>query len=453
MKLNWARIVATEDGVFMERLCPKLGAQSCKITSDYTWYTNRVMKSQEVQKPQNPKKSKEGCPKDCGLCQWHSAEIQLPVFSITNDCNLDCPICFTYNRRDKKYFKTLDEAETILDSILKEREDIQLINMTGGEPTLHPQLIDLIGLAKKKGIKRVTVNTNGIEISKNIELAEKLKKSGAHLVLSLDTFDPKKSVKIHGADITENKKMALQIMEKLNIPTTILPVCIKGINEEDVREIVNEYIKKDFIRSITIQNMTFTGLRGKDFTPREHITIDEIETLLSNNEDINREDFFTPGSYHPLCYSTAYYIHEGKNLYPLSKVLDDKTLSDITKNSYFLDPNRDFSRELRDGINRLWAEGEDDNYIKALRNVLDRLYPADQNLTREERNRLSEEMVKLIYIHPHMDEDNFDIDRVSRCGDIVPDESGQMVPACAYNLLYRQRDERYWQEEDKPGKN
>jgi hypothetical protein len=53
-------------------------------------------------------------------------------------------------------------------------------------------------------------------------------------------------------------------------------------------------------------------------------------------------------------------------------------------------------------------------------------------------------MIKMVYIHPHMDEDNFDMARVSRCGDMVPNESGVMMPACSYNLLYRRRDPRFW---------
>ena len=42
-----------------------------------------------------------GCPHDCGPCTWHASPCQLPVLSITNACNLRCPICFTYNRDDR----------------------------------------------------------------------------------------------------------------------------------------------------------------------------------------------------------------------------------------------------------------------------------------------------------------------------------------------------------------
>ncbi|MCP4137379.1 MAG: radical SAM protein [bacterium] len=443
-KTETARIIARDSGVYMERMCPAGGVRSVKIAARYSWYMDRVVKPQTVSQPKKIKESKKGCPEDCGLCGWHTASIQLPVFSITNACNMDCPICFTYNRKDQQYFKSLEDTNRILDAIFENAGDVQLINMTGGEPTLHPGLPDLVAAAYKRGIKRVTVNTNGLKLAEDKELAQKIKESGAHMVLSLDTMDPEKSIIIHGMDVTEQKRKALEVLETYNIPTTILSVCIKGVNEEDVREIADEYIGKNFVRSVTIQNMTYTGEQGRDFTPRDHITIDEVESLLARNEKFEEEDFFSLGSYHPLCYSVAYYIVYENKTYSLTKVLDPETLSGFTADNYFLDPNRDFSRDFRDGINRLWAEGEDEDYLKVLRKILEQFYPHDKIISREERNRLGEEMVKMVYIHPHMDEDNFDIDRVSRCGDVVPDESGQMVPACSYNLLYRQRDERFW---------
>jgi len=79
-----------------------------------------------------------------------------------------------------------------------------------------------------------------------------------------------------------------------------------------------------------------------------------------------------------------------------------------------------------------------------LRNFITELYPPDHPITAQERRERAEKLIKMIYIHPHMDADNFDIDRVSRCGDIVPDESGRMIPACAYNLLHRKHDPRFW---------
>jgi 7,8-dihydro-6-hydroxymethylpterin dimethyltransferase len=264
------------------------------------------------------------------------------------------------------------------------------------------------------------------------------------VVLSLDTLDPDKSRIIHGKDITKAKLKCLATLEELDIPTTLLPVCIKGVNEDDVAQIVHDYFDKPFVRSITVQNMTFTGEHGSVFEPREHITLDEVEELLASRGRIAQSDFFPLSAYHPLCYSAAYYLVRDGQMISLSTLFERELLAELTAGSYFIDPKRDVSAEFRDGINRLWVAGADDATLDVLRGFLNEMYPTRSALSEPERRARLERWVKMILIHPHMDRDNFDIDRVSSCGDLVPDEAGQMVPACAYNLLYRQKDPRFW---------
>jgi uncharacterized radical SAM superfamily Fe-S cluster-containing enzyme len=439
-----ARIVARPSGVYMERMCPTHGSHSVKIARNPAWYQARTALPRKVCEIGERRPSKHGCPHDCGPCQWHSGGLHLPVFSITNDCNLDCPICFTFNRPDSKYYKSVAETRKIIDHILKRSGGVQLINLTGGEPTLHPQLFEILKACQQEGIGRVTMNSNGLKIAGDRLFAEQIKAAGVQVVLSLDTLDAEKSCVIHGKDITKAKLKCLETLETLEIPTTLLPVCIKGVNETDVAEIVHNYLPKPFVRSITVQNMTYTGENGSTFKPREHITLDEVEALLVRPGRIAQSDFFPLSAYHPLCYSAAYYIMDGETMIPLAELFEAEQLAELTEDAYFIDPRRDFSTAFRDGINRLWAAGAEQAHLDLLRRFLSELYPNGKSLTPKRRQEILERHVKMILIHPHMDQDNFDIDRVSSCGDLVPDESGRMIPACAYNLLYRQQDSRFW---------
>ncbi len=439
-------MVVRSGSVYMERLCPVLGPQSVKVVADYKWYMERMSEPQEMYQLPGVKKRERECPWDCGICECHSGWLQLPVFSVTNDCNLDCRICFTFNRPDLKYYKSLRDTEKIIDHILKQAGEVDLINLTGGEPTLHPDIFNLIKACQKKGIKRITMNTNGLKIAQDHAFAERIKQSGVQLVLSLNTFDAAKSVIIHGKDITQYKRRALEVLEELDIPTTILSVCIKNINEGDVADIVGRYFKKQFVRSITIQNMTFTGLNGSKFYPHEYITIDQVEELLTANKDFSPKDFFPLSTYHPLCYSVAYYLVHDNQIISLSRLIDKNILQKFTEKSYVLNAGPELSGYFRNGIDRLWAEGEHEDVIRTLKNYVEQIYPADRILSPEERRLRAEKMVKMIYIHPHMDALNFDLSRVNRCGDLVPDETGQMIPACSYNLIYRQKDPRFWRE-------
>jgi uncharacterized radical SAM superfamily Fe-S cluster-containing enzyme len=442
-----ALVTARDTGVFLERICPQLGTVSVRIARDYRWYLERTAEPQPMEQMPNATGLSKGCPFDCGPCECHTARLHLPVVSVTNLCNLDCPICFTYNRPDLAYCKSTDELRTIIGHLTDAVGELELINITGGEPTLHPRLFDLLDLCAQSPIGRVTMNSNGLRIASDPEFARRLKESGVQVVLSLDTLDPEKSIVIHGRDITSEKLAALERLETLAIPTTILTVCIKGVNEEETAHLVRQYLAKEFVRGVTIQNMTFTGRNGSRFQPREHVTIDEVEDLLVAHGGFGKGDFFPLGSYHPLCYSVAYYLADGERLLPLSRLVERGLLTGATAHSYVLDGGEELAKAFREGIDRLWAEGEDEGTIALLRRFIRELYPPG-GLSRAERQKRAESMIRMVYIHPHMDEDNFDIARVSRCGDLVPDESGRMIPACSYNLIYRQKDPRFWMDGD-----
>jgi len=84
--------------------------------------------------------------------------------------------------------------------------------------------------------------------------------------------------------------------------------------------------------------------------------------------------------------------------------------------------------------------------LKTLKKLLQRLYPIGQIISPFKRQRLAEQSVKTIFIHAHMDEDNFDLSRIVKCSDQVPQTDGRFIPACAYNLFYRMKDKRFWKE-------
>lgn len=438
-----ARVVAAEDGVFLERICPSGSIPSVKIAADPAWYRERTSGPGEESESFGTREPRLGCPRDCGPCRWHAGGLHLAVFSVTNRCNLDCPKCFTYNRGDLPYDQAPAETRQIVAQVAA-RGQLQLVNLTGGEPTLHPDLFGVIDACRHPLIGRITVNTNGLRLAEDPALARRLKESGVQVVLSLDTLDPATSVVVHGRDITGEKRRALSRLEEHDIPTTILSVCIKGVNEAEVGRLAREFLPRDFVRSVTVQNMTFTGNNGSRFLPREHVTMDEVERLLGAETPLSPEHFFRHASYHPLCYSLAYYVSCEGRLLSLTELLPAETLTALSRGRYFLEPSRSIARDFLEGVNRLWAEGGDPVLLRGLRRLVDALHPGGREADGEEARRVLERHVKMVCVHPHMDEDNFDVDRVSRCGDLVPDADGRMIPACSYNLLYRQQDPRFW---------
>ena len=98
---------------------------------------------------------------------------------------------------------------------------------------------------------------------------------------------------------------------------------------------------------------------------------------------------------------------------------------------------------FRNAINDLYSQGRREE-LRVLRGMIERLYPAGKKVGVFERQKLAESSVRTVYIHTHMDEDNFDCSRAMMCPDLVPAEPGRLIPACTYNLFYRMKDERFY---------
>jgi uncharacterized radical SAM superfamily Fe-S cluster-containing enzyme len=440
-----ARYEAQGNGVYLVRSCSKAGSQKVKAALTRQWFMDRRQGGFNIYPPWGTKEIKNGCPLDCGICLAHLGGLRLPIFSITNQCQLACPICFTHNRRDLVYHKSLDELKQILDNIEKISLSLDLINLTGGEPTLHPNLPEVLSLCAQRSFGQVSVNTNGLILAENAELAEKILESGAEVILSLDTLTPKISHIIHGTDITPAKRKALERLERLGIPTVLLPVWIPGVNDLEIPLLIKEYFHRSFIKGVTIQTITYTGFHGSNFSPKTRATLEEVENGLGA-AGFRPQDFFRHGSYHPLCYSVAYYLIDDQTKIPLTALADSALLTAGTSGSYLLKPTREIAESIRQKIDDLWAAGAPRAELNLLKKLVQAFsaggdYPDGQIPPDAVKNS---GLIKTLTLHAHMDAENFDLSRITMCGDLVPEEDGRFRPACAYNILYRSQDPRFW---------
>lgn len=442
-----SRILEQSGQVWQERLCPRCGSARALIAEDLAWYSQRSRLTVWPRTPTSPCGPVErGCPYDCGLCSFHVSACNLPIVSITSACNLECPICFTYNRSDKCYFMTREELRHILDGVIARGGPVDLINITGGEPTLHPDLFDLITECQRPEIGRVTVNTNGLRLAEDRRLCEELARHRVYVVLSFNTFSGDTSRQIHGTDVVGTKLLALRNLQDHGVGTTLLYVMIRGVNEEEIGDAIRLSREYSVIRSVTVQTMTFTGRGGKDFQPREHIPLDgaarSIEKATSGA--MKREHFVPLPSAHPLCYSVALYLRSKDGDHSFTELLRPEELRQLLSGGYLPQPDGPVQELLKGALDRLWAEGRNEALLKTVRELVGELYPPGRALSRFERQRLAEGHILTVYLHSHMDEDTFDIARLVACPDQVLDSEGRLIPACAYNLFYRMKDERFW---------
>jgi hypothetical protein len=458
-----ASIVFRDGAVWLEKHCPEHGPARARIASSSEWYLDALSFLGPSTVPgANVRPVDEGCPFDCGPCAMHHKRSVMPVVPITSACNLDCPICYTVNRNVDPYVMPREAFAALLEQ-LKGRDELDIINLTGGEPTLHPELPALLRMAREAGVRRLTVSTNGLRLSD--AYVQELAACDARVVLSLDTFDDAIDEEMLGARTVKHKLGVLDLLERHDVTATVLPAIAAGLNDRDVGPLFDLVMARPNVCSLELHTLAFTGRRGNEFRRDARISIPDLHALLDAHTGgrVQGSDFVPSPLAPPHCYSICYLLmldaragageraEPGTPRYvPFTRFMSRAALFELLGDTLYVEPGAKVEDALRDAIDRLWAEPEAstldererDAVLRTLKRLIGELYP-ERPRPLEERRKIAERSCKAVYIHSHMDAETFDVARVVGCSVTVPEADGSTIPTCSYNVLYRERDPRF----------
>jgi uncharacterized radical SAM superfamily Fe-S cluster-containing enzyme len=256
----------------------------------------------------------------------------------------------------------------------------------------------------------------------------------ARIVLSFDSFDEEVNRRMLGATIFKAKMRVLEQLAKYDVATTLIPVLALGVNDHEVGALIDLALTSDFIRSLEIHTMTFTGQGGTGFDATARMTVPDvlrgIET--STGGRIVMDDFVPSPCAHPLCYQTCYLLRtDAGGFVPFTRFMTKENLRTLLTDNLYIEPGEKMERVLEGVIADLWAMDIPDATASAvlaqLKTLIRELFPPG-GLAYEKQQRIAERSSKTIYVHSHMDEGNFDTDRIRQCCVGVPSADGGNVP-------------------------
>jgi hypothetical protein len=451
-----AKIHFEDDKVFFDKYCPAHGHEKVMVASSVEWYLDALSFVAPATPPRGEAKPvKAGCPFDCGPCKSHQQKAFMPVVPITSACNLDCPICYTVNKNDDAYMLSKESFQQMLDHLVSQHDEIDIINFTGGEPTMHPDLPELLRMSRRAGIQRLTVSTNGLKL-KSEDYVKELADCEARIVLSLDTFDDETDKKLLGATTVKRKLEVLDLLEKHDVTTTILPAIAAGLNDKDVPALLELVLQRKNVCSLEMHTLTFTGQGGVGFERSARITTPDLHAIVEKATAgrIGPKDFVPSPVAHPHCYSIAYLlVLDGdapsltEGYVPFTRFMPRARVFDLLSDSLYMQPREKVERYLAEAIDDIWARADEipeaERLLATLKRLIQEMFPSSGAIPLGERQKIAERATKAIYIHSHMDEENFDVSRIMKCSIGVPESDGSNIPTCSYNVLYRERDPRF----------
>jgi uncharacterized radical SAM superfamily Fe-S cluster-containing enzyme len=434
-----AKIVIKDEQVFMDKWCPAHGPERVLMSDDAAYY--RLGREVFVKHPEMPQRfstaMRHGCPYDCGLCPDHMQHSCLAVVEITDHCNLRCPTCYAGSGPERLTHRSLGQVLAMLDAVVASEGEADVVQLSGGEPTLHPDLFEILDAAKARPIRHLMLNTNGIRIAQEAGFVERLAAyaPGFEVYLQFDSFRREALMDLRGADLRRVREQALEKLNALNLSTTLVVTVKRGVNDDEIGEIIRFAARQRCVRGVTLQPVQDAG-RNEGYDAAKHrLTVSEVRRRIVEQSGLFAPEDVVPVPCNPDTLAMAYAIRgvgtDDATLQPLTRFLDPRTLVDGAANTIV------FEREpsLKDQVFRLFSTNHSPesqaSCLSELMCCLPKIdAPAALDYTRVFR----------VLIVQFMDARGLDIRALKKSCIHMAQPDGRMIPFESHNIFYR--DER-----------
>ncbi len=356
-------IVTRGDEVYLRKFCPGCGESMAKISSDLDYYKKCEA---YLKRPDLPEKALtqvlRGCPYDCGVCPQHQNHPCLALFDITDECNMECNICYHAAAPGLGNHKSMEQIGQMLSTLLSVESEPDLIQVTGGEPTTHPQIIEILRTLKTSPARHLMLNTNGIRIAEDEAFVKELKALGGgfEVYLQFDSLERSTLEDIRGEDMRQTRRRALEMLERYSISTTLVCVVKKGFNDHEIPAVIDYSRTLRCVRGVVFQPVQEAGRIEAEGDFR--ITLSEIRERIigDTGNPFTAEDMIPlPCDPHKIAVGyAAKKMEQGyARLYPVTGSLPKEMITE-QRGTITFEQDREFVKSVIETVSLDTAMGE-----------------------------------------------------------------------------------------------
>jgi len=430
-----AHILLRDNKVYMRKRCPEHGIFEGLVYGDAQAYTSNARFNKPGTIPLAfSTEIRQGCPHDCGLCPDHQQHVCLGIIEVNTACNMDCPLCFA--NAGAGFNLTLEEVEGMLDHLVETEGHPEVVQFSGGEPSIHPQIIEMIRMAKQRQIKYVMLNTNGKRIADDDAFLEQLNEVRPAIYFQFDGFECETYSILRGEpDILSQKLRALDRLAQIGLYVVLVPAIAQEVNLHEVGKIVSFAIEHPAVRGINFQPAFYSGRYGAH-DPMQRLTIPDIlKALQEQTDDLFKVSDFVPvPCCFPTCNSVTYALIDGDTVLPLPRVLNVEDYLDYVTNRAV----PDLSEDIKTALEGLWSSSAVPGSSKAAQQFAISCAACGLSdgldLVAFARN------IFMIMLQDFMDPWTFNQKNLMKCCKEILLPDGKQIPFCAYNNVgYREQ--------------
>lgn len=432
------KIVFEEGSVYLLKRCSVHGGERVLIADDVEYY--RRCREVFLKPPEMPTRYnmpvRWDCPYDCGLCTDHEQHSCLTLVEITDHCNLQCPICYASSGPSRSQYRPVEQIERMLDRIVENEGRPDVVQISGGEPTLHPELFRILDLAKERPIQHLMVNTNGIRIAREDGFAERLAEymPGFELYLQFDSFEAKSLLELRGADLTSIRMQAIEKLNRLGLSTSLVVTLKRGLNDQEIGRIIDWGLEQPCVRGVVLQPIQAAGRYENFNAARDRLTLTEVRRKILEQTKVFRAEDIIPVPCHPDSLAMAYALKLDGRVVPLTGMIDPKVLIEGGRNTIVFEADESLQTQLF----RLFSTNH--SPISSACTLSDLLCCIPRVVAPK---NIEYSNVFRVIIMQFIDAWAFDVRSIKKtCVHIAHPDGQRIIPFDTYNLFYRDDLER-----------
>jgi hypothetical protein len=321
----------------------------------------------------------------------------------------------------------------MLDALVKSEGEPDLVQISGGEPTLHPDFFAILDAVRARPIRHVMINTNGLRIAREPDFVAKLaqNKRGLEVYLQFDSLQRDALVNLRGADLRKIRQQALENLERHGLSTTLVATIKRGVNDHEIGDIVRHALTWTCVRGVTLQPVQDAGRNEAFNKDTDRIMLSEIRKRVVETGVFGDADMI-PLPCNPESISIGYGLRNGEKVMPLTSMFPREQLLAVMPNTISPEKYPVLREKFREKFLDLFSLSSGPlNTGERVAELLCCLpsFQVPDGLTYENVFRVS--------IVQFLDRFNFCVGDVKRSCIHFVTPSGAIIPFDTYNLFYR----------------
>ncbi|MCP4080318.1 MAG: radical SAM protein [Planctomycetaceae bacterium] len=334
-----AKIIERDGRVYFQKFCSEHGERIDFVCSDAAWFDRLEFNVPGREPVKYGVLPDRGCPYDCGLCTRHEQHTCIGIVEITDACNLTCPLCYASSSPGKQHL-SLTECQAAIERLVEVEGRPEILQLSGGEPTIHPEFEAVFKFACEQPIDLVMVNTNGIRFAHDRELCELLAvhSERAHVYLQMDGLSENIHVPLRGASLLEQKLKAIERLGEYGINTTLVTTLQAGVNFNEISPLVKFAESRRWITGLSFQPATYVGRWFEPEHLDQRVTFPDViaEVVRTSNGRYAETDFFPVPCAHPNSHTLCYAYRTSNEVVPITRFVDMQQNFDLLSNGISL---------------------------------------------------------------------------------------------------------------------